>query len=158
MWMNVPKTPQYVVMDNAVTPQEVINVRTDVDRGIFFIGMVLAKVWKLFRTSTEKMQTPAPWKNLILILDVNECSKDPTICGDKECINIPGSYRCQEKCLEGFIRDESGYCKGLCSVRASTKNGLELSSINTLYNQGRREGWGQGWGQRGDKIPGARTG
>ena len=42
--MNVLKTPQYVAMENAVTPQEVTNVRTGVDRDILVIRMVLVKV------------------------------------------------------------------------------------------------------------------
>jgi hypothetical protein len=44
--------------------------------------------------------------------DINECTQYPTICGDRDCFNIQGSYECQEKCSSGFIRDDYGYCIG----------------------------------------------
>ena len=47
-----------------------------------------------------------------LHLEVNECVKNPRICSsDKECLNLPGSYRCVAKCSRGYKRVGSG-CQG----------------------------------------------
>ena len=46
---------------------------------------------------------------LILIVDVDECKKNATICGgDAECNNKPGSYECL--CKPGFEKAKTGEC------------------------------------------------
>ena len=56
---------------------------------------------------------------------MNECSQNATICGDQDCVNLEGTYRCEEKCLQGFIKDKNGYCIGI-------KHELEPMSIHTI--------------------------
>ncbi|KAI1726500.1 calcium-binding EGF domain-containing protein [Ditylenchus destructor] len=66
--------------------------------------------------------------------DLDECL-NPNRCGPfEECINIPGSYRCQEKgnlCLPGYTLDrETGFCAdrnecvegATCSLHATCEN------------------------------------
>ena len=44
---------------------------------------------------------------LSIVADINECSSEPSLCGDATCTNVDGSFRCdcerpllynQEKC------------------------------------------------------------
>jgi len=35
---------------------------------------------------------------------VDECVENRTICGDRQCANIPGSFQCLGKCDVGFKR------------------------------------------------------
>lgn len=37
-------------------------------------------------------------------LDVDECAENSTICGDLQCVNMPGSFQCLGKCDVGFRR------------------------------------------------------
>lgn len=50
---------------------------------------------------------------MYVLADVNECFQHRDICGEQDCLNLPGSYQCEEKCLSGFVREENGYCKGI---------------------------------------------
>ena len=38
--------------------------------------------------------------------DINECKLYPGICGEGQCINMDGSYRCE--CHDGFLLDLEG--------------------------------------------------
>ena len=57
-------------------------------------------------------------------LDIDECAQQPTICGDQDCLNLQGSYRCQEKCLDGFERDKDGYCIGMKTLNGEIKRNM----------------------------------
>lgn len=34
-------------------------------------------------------------------IDIDECSEDPTICGEGTCANIQGSFKCM--CPDGYV-------------------------------------------------------
>ena len=39
-----------------------------------------------------------------MLPDIDECAENSTICGDRQCANVPGSYHCLGKCNVGFKR------------------------------------------------------
>jgi len=48
----------------------------------------------------------------LLNVDIDECSRDPSLCRGGHCVNTEGSYRCQ--CAEGHELMPGGdACKGL---------------------------------------------
>lgn len=36
--------------------------------------------------------------------DIDECSNDPTLCENGQCLNYPGSFRCE--CEMGFMHPD----------------------------------------------------
>jgi len=57
---------------------------------------------------------------LFLFPDIDECSLGSAGChGDQECVNTPGSFRCDVRCHRGMRPSEDGTrCVGrqLCSL------------------------------------------
>ena len=56
-------------------------------------------------------------KNVIFVVDIDECLNDDYICAPTlDCLNIPGSYRCVVTCGPGFRRSADGRnCEGRAS-------------------------------------------
>lgn len=54
---------------------------------------------------------------LLLLLDIDECSLDGSVCHDgQDCMNTIGSYRCVMRCGRGFRRTADGLsCAGTSS-------------------------------------------
>lgn len=48
--------------------------------------------------------------------DIDECSQNSQVCGDRECINTRGSYQCEIKCQKGFRRNRNAVCIGIESL------------------------------------------
>jgi hypothetical protein len=54
-----------------------------------------------------------------LILDINECNLNSSLCGNGMCINLIGSYTCN--CTNGYQFDD-GTCVGeFCSLKILRK-------------------------------------
>ena len=41
---------------------------------------------------------------ICVLIDVDECAGNSTLCGDLQCANIPGSFQCLGKCDVGLKR------------------------------------------------------
>ncbi|KAI6206683.1 Fibulin-1 [Aphelenchoides besseyi] len=73
-------------------------------------------------------------KGVDVFLDVDEC-QTPHKCGNyEECINTPGSYRCQQKgnlCAPGYQMDkESGFCLDIDECQSNLHTCGQLQCIN----------------------------
>lgn len=68
--------------------------------------------------------------------DIDECNSGDNLCQrNANCINIPGSYRCE--CLAGFKLSPSGACVGE-SVSALTDKNVtnpEVNLLNCVFSQ-----------------------
>ena len=45
-------------------------------------------------------------------LDFDECDFFASICGNDDCLNVEGSYKCTRKCQKGFKRNIDDKCLG----------------------------------------------
>ncbi|RWS14041.1 fibrillin-2-like isoform X2 [Dinothrombium tinctorium] len=77
--------------------------------------------------------TPGRWYGCS---DINECSEDPGICGDLECINTHGSYKCfqtttEAPCQKGYSKNWLGYCLDVDECSESTNPCGEKQCENT---------------------------
>ena len=61
-----------------------------------------------YKCTCEKSGWRVSMPNRDACLDINECEDSPSICSNGECVNTPGSYRCD--CQDGFERIQSGEC------------------------------------------------
>ena len=52
------------------------------------------------------------------VTDIDECSRDPSLCRGGRCVNTIGSFRCQ--CAEGHeLMPDGNGCKGLSYANVS---------------------------------------
>lgn len=51
------------------------------------------------------------YHNFVFLADVDECTMNPSLCENGQCLNYPGGFRCE--CDMGFIpRDNDRSCEG----------------------------------------------
>ena len=46
-------------------------------------------------------------------LDFDECDFFASICGNGDCLNVEGSYKCTKKCQQGCKRNIDDRCQGI---------------------------------------------
>ena len=49
----------------------------------------------------------------VVVLDIQECATDPNLCRNAECVNTPGSFRCECRDPNHTLDSTGRVCIGL---------------------------------------------